>query len=242
MRSTVTFVRPVRCPTETCVANRTPHGAVGRLRQMEGSNGARQRPAVDPSIHGPCETADSNSGNAVLVGRPGPGCGRRRGRRIRRHRRLGRGTPDVRLGPHVRPVDRSARTRPDPVGRRCVHADRPGRVAGGRPFGITLADFLARRGGRVRAGAGDRRAARPPSPSPRPGTEPEHQRNDVEITAEQAAAHPIGPRRGSAGGVLRGLAGGACLLRVRGKDDATPLRGADLAPNLLAVLQATFED
>lgn len=77
---------------------------------------------------------------------------------------------------------------------------------------------------------------------PRPGTEPPHQRNDVEITAEQAAAHPDRAEARLAGGVLRGLAGGACLLRVRGKDDATPLRGADLAPNLLAVLQATFED
>jgi hypothetical protein len=69
-----------------------------------------------------------------------------------------------------------------------------------------------------------------------------HERNDVEITAEQAAAHPDRAEARLVGGVLRGIKGGACLLRVRGQDDATPLRGADLAPNLLAVLQATFED
>ena len=43
-------------------------------------------------------------------------------------------------------------------------------------------------------------------------------------------------------GVLRGVRGGACLLRLRGDDDATPLRGADLAPNLLTALRMTFED
>jgi hypothetical protein len=41
--------------------------------------------------------------------------------------------------------------------------------------------------------------------------------------------------------VLRGLRGGACLLRIRGAD-AAPLRGADLAPNLLTALRMTFED
>jgi hypothetical protein len=65
---------------------------------------------------------------------------------------------------------------------------------------------------------------------------------DVEVTAEQAAAHPDRAEARLAAGVLRGVDGGACLLRVRGKDDATPLRGADLAPNLLRALQATFED
>lgn len=68
------------------------------------------------------------------------------------------------------------------------------------------------------------------------------ERNDVEITAEQAAAHPDRAEARLAAGVLRGSKGGACLLRVRGDDDATPLRGADLAPNLLAALQATFLD
>lgn len=66
--------------------------------------------------------------------------------------------------------------------------------------------------------------------------------NDVEITAEQAAVHPDRAEARLAAGVLRGRKGGACLLRVRGKDDATPLRGADLAPNLLTALQATFLD
>ena len=66
--------------------------------------------------------------------------------------------------------------------------------------------------------------------------------NDVEITAEQAAVHPDRAEARLAAGVLRGSPGGACLLRVRGKDDATPLRGADLAPNLLTALQATFLD
>jgi hypothetical protein len=69
-----------------------------------------------------------------------------------------------------------------------------------------------------------------------------HQRNDVEITAEQAAAHPERAEARLAAGVLRGQQGGACLLRVRGKEDATPLRGADLAPNLLSALQATFDE
>lgn len=66
--------------------------------------------------------------------------------------------------------------------------------------------------------------------------------NDVEITAEEAAAHPDRAEARLAAGVLRGSKGGAALLRVRGKDDATPLRGADLAPNLLDALQATFDD
>ncbi|MET3803935.1 hypothetical protein ABIB25_000921 [Nakamurella sp. UYEF19] len=66
--------------------------------------------------------------------------------------------------------------------------------------------------------------------------------NDVEITAEEAAAHPDRAEARLAAGVLRGSKGGACLLRVRGKEDGTPLRGADLAPNLLIALQATFQD
>ncbi len=66
--------------------------------------------------------------------------------------------------------------------------------------------------------------------------------NDIEITAEQAAAHPDRAEARLAAGVLRVGDGGACLLRVRGEDDATPLRGADLAPNLLRALRATFQD
>ena len=131
-------------------------------------------------------------------------------------------------------------------GRRCVHPDRPGRAAGGRPVRGAVPDLLARRGDRLRAGAGDRGAAavrgrrwRDP-----PAATPTMQRpcHDVEITAEQAAAHPDRAEARLAAGVLRGTKGGACVLRVRGKDDATPLRGADLAPNLLSALQATFDD
>ncbi len=69
-----------------------------------------------------------------------------------------------------------------------------------------------------------------------------HPGHDVEISAEQAAAHPDRAEARLAAGVLRGVKGGACVLRVRGKDDDTPLRGADLAPNLLRALQATFDD
>lgn len=71
----------------------------------------------------------------------------------------------------------------------------------------------------------------------------DHVDNDVEITAAQAAAHPDRAEARLAAGVLRDAqSGGACLLRVRGKEDATPLRGADLAPNLLRALRATFQD
>jgi hypothetical protein len=66
--------------------------------------------------------------------------------------------------------------------------------------------------------------------------------NDIEITAEEAAAHPDRAEARLAAGVLRGSKGGAALLRVRGQDDGTPLRGADLAPNLLGALHATFQD
>ena len=64
----------------------------------------------------------------------------------------------------------------------------------------------------------------------------------VEITAEQAAAHPDRTEARLVAGVLRGSRGGACMLRIRGREDTEPLRGADLAPNLLTVLQATFDD
>ncbi len=85
----------------------------------------------------------------------------------------------------------------------------------------------------------------PPAAASSPDLRTEHDLrtdHDVEITAEQAAVHPDRTEARLAAGVLRGSRGGACLLRVRGRDDATPLRGADLAPNLLTVLQATFQD
>ena len=44
-----------------------------------------------------------------------------------------------------------------------------------------------------------------------------------------------------AAGVLRDLPGGACLLRWRHAPDGPVLRGADLAPGLLAALHGTFE-
>jgi hypothetical protein len=44
-----------------------------------------------------------------------------------------------------------------------------------------------------------------------------------------------------AAGVLRDRPGGACLLRWRHAPDGPLLRGADLAPGLLAALQGTFE-
>ncbi len=81
----------------------------------------------------------------------------------------------------------------------------------------------------------------PPS-AVQPVDDVSRENNDVEITAEQAAAHPDRAEARLSAGVLRGSNGGACLLRVRGKDDATPLRGADLAPNLLGALHATFDD
>lgn len=68
--------------------------------------------------------------------------------------------------------------------------------------------------------------------------------------AEQAAAHPARTEARLAAGVLRDMAAGACLLRVRPDPAAThpvaapdalePLRGADLAPGLVAALHATF--
>ncbi len=91
----------------------------------------------------------------------------------------------------------------------------------------------------------------PPSAVAGPETQPDSaggnrrrgpEATDVGITAEQAAAHPERAEARLVAGVLRGFEGGACLLRVRGKDDDTPLRGANLAPNLLSALQATFLD
>lgn len=40
-------------------------------------------------------------------------------------------------------------------------------------------------------------------------------------------------------GVLRDVAGGACLLHLRGQEDS-PLRGGDLAPNVISALHQTF--
>jgi hypothetical protein len=85
-------------------------------------------------------------------------------------------------------------------------------------------------------------AVREPTDSAAEGNSETATGNDVEITAEQAAVHPDRAEARLAAGVLRGSDGGACLLRVRGKEDATPLRGADLAPNLLRALRATFDD
>lgn len=62
--------------------------------------------------------------------------------------------------------------------------------------------------------------------------------------AARAAAHPDRTEARLVAGVLREGSGGACLLRVRPADGAAgpaaPLRGADLAPGLLAALRSTF--
>ena len=55
-----------------------------------------------------------------------------------------------------------------------------------------------------------------------------------------AAAHPERQEARLAAGVLR-TGAAACLLRLRAHPDS-PLRGAELAPNLLQALLATFED
>jgi hypothetical protein len=66
--------------------------------------------------------------------------------------------------------------------------------------------------------------------------------DDPALATEQAAAHPDRAEARLVAGVLRNLPGGACLLRLRGDNAETPLRGGDLAPNLLAALRLTFED
>ena len=65
--------------------------------------------------------------------------------------------------------------------------------------------------------------------------------DDPTIAAEQAARHPDRTEARLAAGVLRDAPGGACLMRMRGAHDDAPLRGGDLAPNLLEVLRLTFE-
>jgi hypothetical protein len=65
---------------------------------------------------------------------------------------------------------------------------------------------------------------------------------DPDTAADQAADHPDRTEARLAAGVLREVKGGACLLRLRGEHDDAPLRGADLAPNLLKALRTTFED
>lgn len=64
--------------------------------------------------------------------------------------------------------------------------------------------------------------------------------DDPAEAAEQAAAHPARVEARLVAGVLRDAAGGACLMRMRGENDDAPLRGGDLAPNLLEVLRLTF--
>jgi hypothetical protein len=66
--------------------------------------------------------------------------------------------------------------------------------------------------------------------------------DDPATAAGQAAEHPDRTEARLIAGVLRGSRGGACLLRVRGQESEPPLRGADLAPNLLTALRATFDE
>ncbi len=75
----------------------------------------------------------------------------------------------------------------------------------------------------------------PPEPGARLSADPD-------AAAAEAAAHPDRAEARLAAGVLRDGRGAACLLRLRGEHDDAPLRGADLAPNLLAALRLTFED
>jgi hypothetical protein len=69
---------------------------------------------------------------------------------------------------------------------------------------------------------------------------------DDPAAATRAAAHPARTEARLTAGVIRGVPGGACLLRVRPPSSSAPeaasvpLRGADLAPGLIAALQATF--
>lgn len=64
---------------------------------------------------------------------------------------------------------------------------------------------------------------------------------DPAEAAKQAAEHPERTEARLAVGVLRDGSGGACLMRLRGEHEETPLRGADLAPNLITALELTFQ-
>ncbi len=63
--------------------------------------------------------------------------------------------------------------------------------------------------------------------------------DDVAEAAMQAATHPARTEARLAAAVLRD-GGAACLMRLRGENSDTPLRGADLAPNLVQALRLTF--
>lgn len=57
---------------------------------------------------------------------------------------------------------------------------------------------------------------------------------------DAAARHPDRVEARLAAGVLRGVRGGACLMRLR-TESGDLLRGADLAPGLVQALAATFD-
>lgn len=63
--------------------------------------------------------------------------------------------------------------------------------------------------------------------------------DDPDAAAAVAAAHPERTEARLAVGVLRD-GGAACRMRLRGEHEDTPLRGADLAPNMVHALQLTF--
>ena len=64
--------------------------------------------------------------------------------------------------------------------------------------------------------------------------------DDPDEAAAVAAAHPERTEARLAVGVLRD-GGAACLMRLAGEHSDAPLRGADLAPNLVAALRLTFQ-
>lgn len=64
--------------------------------------------------------------------------------------------------------------------------------------------------------------------------------DDPDEAAVVAAAHPDRTEARLAVGVLRD-GGGACLMRLKGEHADAPLRGADLAPNLVEALRLTFQ-
>lgn len=63
--------------------------------------------------------------------------------------------------------------------------------------------------------------------------------DDPAAAAAVAAAHPDRTEARLAVGVLRD-GGAACLMRLAGEHSDAPLRGADLAPNLVQALRLTF--